>query len=505
MNNPWQHFAQYLMPITQTTVIVQQHWLTQCLTHNQHSVYGQHYQFASINNIAEYQAQVPITNYELLSPWIEKLLLGETNQLFNGDVIAFERTGGSYSGGKLFPYSARGLEDFRQALLNWLAGLITHYKITKGKVYWALSPATAQPQTTAKGVAIGGGDALYLGNENLAAFMALSAVPFSVGQVSSVEDWQLLTLYYLLRSDDLTVISIWSPSFLIQLLKALQQQQNKLLDLLNNGGMVADHILEKDVGAAQRLHQYLIQQQTQILWPNLTVISCWADASSAMQAKVLADYFPYTNIQPKGLLSTEAVITVPNQANEAVLCTASNFYEFLDEQGKIYLAHELELQQSYQVIVTTNSGLYRYNTTDMVTCLGYQQDRPILKFVGRAGVVSDLVGEKLTESFVNQCLAPLKGFAMLCTNKQECSYILLIDKNYFEENKHILTTIEQALCKNPQYDYARKLKQLAPLMYKVIDVPNKQYLTWQLAKGKRLGDIKIPALFLGDWREVFQA
>lgn len=103
MNNPWQHFAQYLAPIAQSTVVVQQQWLAQCLTHNQHSVYGQQYQFASINNIAEYQARVPITNYEMLYPWIEKLLRGETNQLFNGEVIAFERTGGSHSGGKLFP------------------------------------------------------------------------------------------------------------------------------------------------------------------------------------------------------------------------------------------------------------------------------------------------------------------------------------------------------------------------------------------------------------------
>lgn len=63
-------------------------------------------------------------------------------------------------------------------MLNWLAELIAQYKITKGKVYWALSPATAEPQATAKGVAIGGGDVLYLGHENLAAFMALSAVPF---------------------------------------------------------------------------------------------------------------------------------------------------------------------------------------------------------------------------------------------------------------------------------------------------------------------------------------
>lgn len=333
-----------------------------------------------------------------------------------------ERTGGSHSGGKLIPYSAKGLADFRQVLLSWLAQLIQQYNLTTGSAYWALSPATQKTQVTEQGIAIGGGDALYLGQENVSSFLTLSAVSLTVGEITDTQTWQLLTLYHLLIHDDLRLISIWSPSFLIELIKVLMQHHEVLLDILNQGGTIGNHGLNANPLAAKRLEDYLTYQQTAMLWPQLAVISCWADASSSALAKVLQDYFPHVRLQPKGLLATEAVISTPNQQGQTLLCTAINFYEFLSKQGNLYLAHELTVGENYQVIVTTNSGLYRYNTGDVVCCLGYQRDKAILQFMGRAGLTSDLVGEKLTEPFVNQCLSSLKGFAMLYPNQEPCGY-----------------------------------------------------------------------------------
>lgn len=503
MTNLWLHFAQYLTATTKPTKEAQYQWLSNCLQANQTSVYGKTYQFASIKTIADYQAKVPIIDYESLLPWINKLLIGAKDQLFKGDVIAFERTGGSISGGKLIPYSAQGLADFRQALLSWLAQIINQYHLTFGTVYWALSPATTKPQLTEQGFTIGGGDALYLGHENLSAFLKLSAVPLTVGAVKNIEEWQLLTLYYLIYHDDLRLISIWSPSFLIELMKALDQHSITLLNILNFGTVIANHSLPPNKSAAKRLGSFLTNRKTRELWPHLTLISCWTDASSNSLAKVLQDYFPNVVIQPKGLLSTEATISTPNQHNKSLLCTEINFYEFLTETGQLYLAHELTPAASYQVIVTTNSGLYRYLTGDIISCLGYQDDKAILKFLGRTGITSDLVGEKLTESFVNQCLSSIKGFATLCPNQQLCGYTLLLDKEYWHINKALLSSVEQALCNNPQYAYARKLKQLSALTYQLLDNPSQCYLTYQLAQGKRLGDIKIPALLKEPWQTFF--
>lgn len=499
MHNPWVHFRS----LTNTSPPKSQwEWLEGCLSRNQTSLYGTQYQFADINSIASYQDSVPVVTYEDLKPWVDRLV-DTGNVLFTEPVVAYEKTGGSHSGGKLIPYSQSGLEDFRRALLPWLAELIEHYDINHGVAYWALSPALRKNTRDSDGISLGG-DAIYLGADNLAAFLELSAVPLSIADIEDLTDWQLVTLYYLIVHDDLRLISIWSPTFLTQLMNALLTYQEPLRMLLAEGGCIAGHVLHKDSKALQRLANYLTHQNPRELWPDLAVISCWADASSAMLLKDLRKIFPNVPIQPKGLLSTEAVITTPNSKGQGLLCLQSNFYEFMDEAGDIHLADGLVDDQTYQVIVTTNSGLYRYLTGDQVLCLGYEGNQPILKFLGRAGVVSDYVGEKLTEGFVSHCLGEASGdCVILAFDQEQQGYRLLINDLLLDRAEIYAEAVEELLCQNPQYAYARQLNQLAPVTYVVIRDLDEQYIEWQLRQGKRLGDIKIPSLLTQDWRQIF--
>jgi len=92
--------------------------------------------------------------------------------------------------------------------------------------------------------------------------------------------------------------------------------------------------------------------------------------------------FPHTYIQPKGLLATEAVVSFPVEGCPApVLAPSSAFFEFIDIEGNIQLAHQLEAEQSYEVVVTTYGGLYRYALGDVVTVRGYFQQLPCLEFM----------------------------------------------------------------------------------------------------------------------------
>ena len=49
-----------------------------------------------------------------------------------------------------------------------------------------------------------------------------------------------------------------------------------------------------------------------LIWPNLSIISCWADGNSLSYAEKIAEFFPGVIVQPKGLLATEAIISFPN-------------------------------------------------------------------------------------------------------------------------------------------------------------------------------------------------
>jgi hypothetical protein len=291
----------------------------------------------------------------------------------------------------------------------------------------------------------------YVGEAAAAVFAQVCAVPPSVGELVDHEEWRSQTLHYLKQARDLELISVWSPTFLL-----------KLFD---------------DV-------------DTEKYWPNLKVISCWTGAASAEFAETVQRLFPHALIEPKGLMSTETVVTIPDSSGQPLL-TDSGFFEFRSGD-ELLLASELEPGQEYEVVATTASGLYRYCTGDVVRFSGRNHaDRAILHFVGRQGLVSDLVGEKLTDRFVADCLKHLAGFRMLVPNAAGDGYVLIVDS---DQSAMSTESIESKLNANPQYAYARKLGQLQPLALLPASKPWTVYERHQAEQGIRLGDIKAVAL-----------
>jgi len=92
------------------------------------------------------------------------------------------------------------------------------------------------------------------------------------------------------------------------------------------------------------------------LFPNLEVISCWADGNSEPYAKKLQKLFPDVYIQPKGLLATEGIMTIPIEGLGKRL-TNSHFFEFVDKNGDIRLKSQLDIGDEYEIILTTRDTL----------------------------------------------------------------------------------------------------------------------------------------------------
>ncbi|MDH5325262.1 MAG: GH3 auxin-responsive promoter family protein [Gammaproteobacteria bacterium] len=469
-------------------------WLWRCLKENQATDYGHQCQFERIQSVDDYREFVPLCGYGDAHHSIERIAQGEPDILFKGRAVAFEITGGSGGGPKLIPYSSRSLEDFRLALLPWL-GRVAQKLSDTAKAYWAISPAMRMQQFTTGGIPLGLSDGAYLGKDVLPLLAELSAVPSDVAQLTEYHQWQRLSLYYLLRSYDLQFISIWSPTFFITLLDGLLQQQDSLLALLRFGCHEPGMKVEADAQALQRFKAFLLDADCERLWPQLSLVSCWTHASSETYYHQLQQRLPYTQFEAKGLLSTEGVVTVPDTAGLCRLARGCGFYEFLHD-GDIYLPRELQPGSSYEVIMTTSGGLYRYRTGDRVVCESVQSDDPVLRFEGRMGRVSDLVGEKLTESFVSHCIEGVSGFRMLVPSKEsKPGYILLVDSGGQVSPSQCVQQVERQLKRNPQYAYALQIGQLRPLRLGVMEKALSRYL-FCASKTQRLGDIKVPALLL---------
>lgn len=483
----------------------QESWLRDCLQRNQFSNYLVNHGVDRQTLPEEFRQRLPLINYDNLVPYIEQIEQGKANVLFDGSPIAFERTGGSTGGNKLIPYTTHNLSDFRAAILPWLSEVIEMNGIESGSAYWAISPATRPLEMTSAGVPVGLPDGAYLGEAVLPTFVALSAVPPWVGSIPDVDEWQLATLYCLVCRDDLVLISVWSPTFFLMLLDALDEKFAELGELLRHGGTVYGHSLSANGEAAQRFEIFLGSRDTRVIWPSLRLVSCWADASSRPFFNELKLRLPHAQFQGKGLLATEGVTTVPSLGGCPVLAVDSGFFEFLDEQGAAWFAWELLDGKQYEVVMTTSGGLYRYRTGDLVKCEGYADGLPELRFVGRQGLESDLVGEKLTEQFVAACLEDIPGFRMLVPHTQaKPKYILVLDSRNNIDAETLAHAVEERLSKNVQYAYARRLGQLDSLSVQLVKNPLCLSLKRMTDKGMRLGDIKIPSLRPEtDWMTAF--
>ncbi len=483
------------------------------------SEFGRRHGFHVVKDPDDFRARVSIGAPEDFERDIRRMAEGETDPLCARPIVAFEQTSGSHSGGRLVPYTAEGLAAFRRAVLPWLHDLVgSRPGIAGGRAYWTISPVGRPRNTVAAPLGLST-DAQYFGPEVAPLIAGLSAAPMALAEVEDIDAWRYLVLRFLVEARDLTLISVWSPTFLTGLLDKMLRHADRLVADVAAGTVswpgsapaVCPTGFEPHPERAREIAAAFsdIDPDMERVWPSLDTISCWAHGSSARFVDDVASRLPRARIQPKGLLATEAAVSIPLADYPwPVLAVDSGFYEFVDDEGNSFLCDEVETGNSYRVVVTTHSGLYRYELGDRVTIHGRAEATPMIEFVGRGGLVSDLCGEKLGEAFVHGALGDEPGFAMVAPTTDAAGYALFLDASLWDERSATARArvLEDRLTGNPHYAYARRLGQLAPLeAIRVVD-PLSRYYDACLARGQRVGEIKPPVLRIEtDWESILRS
>lgn len=472
--------------------------LMHLLQENAETAFGKEHGFDRIHTVEDFRRQVPLRDYEGYLPWIQRIAAGEKNVLTAAEVLLLEPSSGSTSASKLIPYTKALKEEFQCGIRPWLHdlyterrlftawnGVMTHlhsgidrlfgrsrkpveaegksrlHGMKWGRAYWSVTPAAAKRSMTDGGVPIGfEEDKEYFGTLERYLLDAVFAVPGEVVKADTMDAFYRRTCTALLACRDLTLISVWNPTYLMLLLKYMVDNAGALAEDLRSGsrsggvfkhgldrlhGLDPTYRLDQSHGAARRagtnrqsradrradeVVQALGKWDFHRLWPQLKVISCWCDAQAAPHSERLKQMFPDVTIQPKGLLATEGFVSFPLQeAGGAVLSAHSHFFEFEAMQdGRVLLADELQIGGKYAVILTTAGGLVRYRLKDVIQVTGFYRKLPMMIFLGKQDKVSDLFGEKLNELFVREVLEKeLSGtsrFAMLAP--EEDRYVLYV-------------------------------------------------------------------------------
>lgn len=467
------------------------------LARNASSAFGRAHGFSSIRTATEFADRVPLATYEQLAPWIGRIRAGEPAVLTDAPVTHLIPTGGSSGARKLIPFTAPLQREFSAAIGPWVSDLYaTHPRASLGPSYWSISPAGKIAAAETCAVPIGfDDDASYLGGAWRRLLAAAMAVPSALRTVDDMETFFLLTLVCLLRRRSLRLISVWHPSFLLLLLDALPRHWESLLTIIRTGRLPAaiDFPLTLRPLPARATELARIGPlRPEACWPDLAVISCWTHAHAALGAREIARRFPGVALQPKGLLATEAFVSIPFGGLHP-LAVGSHYFEFIDEVGQVLPAAALRQGKIYEVVVTTGGGLWRYRLGDRVRVNAFAGRTPSLEFLGRAGLVSDLCGEKITGGFAAKVIQRLGAresvtFAMLAP--ESSGYAL-----FWEGAEPPLAgELDRLLSENPQYAWCRRLGQLQAA--RVFHISAGAMATYARQSGQKLGDIKPPALSL---------
>jgi hypothetical protein len=521
--------------------------LFKMLGENRDTLFGRDHGFSSVRDISGFRSSVPISTYEDYEGYIEAISRGEKKVLTRDPVLLFEPTGGSTAPTKLIPYTQSLHDQFQKGISAWLRDLYGKRKrLLTGGAYWQISPVWKSGECNRGMIPVGfREDAEYLGPVGRFLVRLLMPVPAEVSEIGDIEGFQYVTLLFLLAEKDLALISVWNPTFLTLLLDPVGKWHPFLVRDIAQGtisppkevpGTVIGRLSERfrrNRKRAEELERIFSSTcfSFEEVWPNLSLISCWGDSWSASHLGEIRRIFPNVCIRKKGLISTEAFVSFPVEGKDGhVLSIESHFFEFLecgtgcdDSYGNVRTAWEIEEGRRYSVIVTTGGGLYRYRLFDLIEVVGFHGKVPLIRFLGKEDIVSDLRGEKLNGLHVSKALdtvferyslTPL--FAMLAPEQSESgeSYYTLFlepgdDAAKTVKAPDMADALEAELKKNFHYGYCRHLGQLGHVrIFLIRQDGQKAVETYLLASnlgGQSLGDIKTGALStVAGWASKFE-
>ena len=437
----------------------------------------------SVPTWEEFTVNQPVTRYGQWQEAINAQRRGES-LLTTSPLVRYQPTSGSSEKLKLIPYTKSFVEELDAAIAPWLASMYRQHRgLNGGTHYWSVSWLPQSQFAELSGNL--NDDSELLGSVKRVLASQSQAVPADVALAASADDALFATLCFLVANKDLRMLSVWSPTFALQLLEAIPVWAEQIIDVLSYGNwrhratslknLKAPHAPKRaqELARVLRLHPSMLGAE---LWPNLALVSAWDTADAAPWAQQLKTCFPQAAFEGKGLWATEGVVTIPIDG-QYPLAFRSHVYEFEDLQnGGILAPWELKEGDIVSPIITSGNGLLRYQLDDRIAVDGFWGDVPCFKFMGRRFGV-ELVGEKMSPEAARQVLAsaanrfglePVTLMAVNGETQNRPRYIALFSSGKEQASYRVCAEasawVERELRGHFHYELARDLRQLEPVI-----------------------------------------
>ncbi len=195
--------------------------------------FGKEHRFDEINSPLTFSQNIPLSDYEMIRPYINKIKLGETDVLWPGLPKYFAKTSGTTSGAKYIPLTKESMPNHfgtaRNALLNY-AAKSGNYEFFDGKmIFLSGSPVLDKDGQIPVGRLSG------IVNHEIPAWLRKSQVPSF--ETNCIDDWEskVGAIVKETSNKDMRLISGIPPWVQMYLEKLLNETGKKnIIDLFPN-------------------------------------------------------------------------------------------------------------------------------------------------------------------------------------------------------------------------------------------------------------------------------
>jgi hypothetical protein len=459
---------------------VQEELLLSLLKISENTVIGRQYEFHSIKNYQTFSDRVPVSTYEDLEPMIEQTRKGMQNIFWPTSIKWFAKSSGTTNAkSKFIPVSNEALEN-------------CHYKASKDLLSLYLNNNEDSQLFVGKSLRLGGSKELYEDNntffgdlsailiDNMPVWAEFSSTPSN--RVSLMGDWEIKLMAIVQETilEDVTSLA-GVPSWMLVLL-------NKILE---------------ETGKSNLLQ----------VWPNAEVYF-HGGVSFEPYREQYKNLFPKTDFNYYEIYNaSEGFFAIQdlNDSNDLLLMLDYGiFYEFIpmDSFGtpkqKIIRLAEVELFKNYAVVITTNSGLWRYMIGDTVRFTSLNPYR--IRVTGRTKHFINVFGEELIVENTDQALAKAcketdcevtdyTVAPIFMDGKEKGAHEWVIEFKKAPENLHYFKKVLDDTLQSLNSDYEAKRRNNMTLNPLVINVVRTNlFYDWLKEKDKLGGQHKIPRL-----------
>ncbi|MCD8446157.1 GH3 auxin-responsive promoter family protein [Tenacibaculum finnmarkense] len=459
---------------------VQNELLLKLINTAKNTEFGASHNFLSIENYADFSKNVPIQKYESIEPLIERCRKGEQNLFWPTPIRWFAKSSGTTNAkSKFIPVSNQAIED-------------CHLKAGKDMLCLYVSNNENSKMFKGKGLKLGGSTAIYENNNS--SFGDLSAIltknlPFWADfssapshEVSLMAEWETKMEAIIDETIDENITSLVGvPSWMLVLLNRVLEKTGK------------DNILE--------------------VWPNLEVyfhggvnFSPYREQYQKLIPKKEFKYYETYNAS-EGFFAIQDV----NNSDELLLMLDYGiFYEFIPmtqydgENSTAIPLSEVKTGVNYAIIITTNSGLWRYLIGDTVRFTNTNPYR--IKITGRTKHHINVFGEELIIENAEDALkiackktkASIKEYTVgpiFMVDKKSGGHQWIIEFDNLPENMAYFTELLDDNLKKINSDYEAKRYNNMTLAMPIIHIARTNlFYDWFTKKGKLGGQHKVPRL-----------